>query len=186
MSDLERMLDDLFPYRRITETYRRVPEAGAPREEVLTEIAAMSKAEDAVGDAGRVSGSLYSGDHEHYHFLAQVFDHFAHANVLQRDMYPSATKFEGEIIAMAADLFHDPQPVGVVTSGGSDSLVHALYAYREEARERRAHRYPSSARPCAAPREPRRAARRWACARRGAREHPRDRRRGRARGCHCP
>ena len=142
-NDLERMLDDLFPYRRTTETYRRVPDHGASREEILTEIATMAKAEDATGDAGRVSGSLYSGDHQHYHFLAQVFEHFAHANVLQRDMYPSATKFEGEIIAMAADLFRDPQPIGVVTSGGSDSLVHALYAYREDARERRGVRIPN-------------------------------------------
>ena len=86
---------------------------------------------------GRVSGSLYSGDHEHYHFLAEVFEHFAHANVLQRDMYPSATKFEGEIIAMAADLLNDPEPIGVLTSGGSESLVTALYSYREEAREAR-------------------------------------------------
>ena len=142
-SDLDRMLDDLFPYRRTTETFRQVPDQGVSRDEILTDIAAMAKAEDAVGDAGRVSGSLYSGDHEHYHFLTQVFEHFAHANVLQRDMYPSATKFEGEIIAMAADLFHDPQPIGVVTSGGSDSLVHALYAYREEAREARGVRTPN-------------------------------------------
>lgn len=142
-SDFERMLDDLFPYRRMMETYRRLPDQGAARDEVLTDIAAMAKSEDATGDAGRVSGSLYSGDHEHYHFLTQVFEHFAHANVLQRDMYPSATKFEGEIIAMAADLFHDPQPIGVVTSGGSDSLVHALYAYREEAREGRGIRTPN-------------------------------------------
>lgn len=142
-SDLERMLDDLFPYRRTTETFRQVPDQGVSRDQVLTDIAAMAKAEDAVGDAGRVSGSLYSGDHEHYHFLTQVFEHFAHANVLQRDMYPSATKFEGEIIAMAADMFHDPQPIGVVTSGGSDSLVHALYAYREEAREARGVRTPN-------------------------------------------
>ena len=149
-SDLERMLDDLFPYRRTTQTYRRVPDRGASREEVLTDIAAMAKTEDATGDAGRVSGSLYSGDHEHYHFLAQVFEHFAHANVLQRDMYPSATKFEGEIIAMAANLFHDPQPIGVVTSGGSDSLVHALYSYREDARERRGVRIPNVVLPVSA------------------------------------
>ena len=142
-SDLERMLDDLFPYRHITETYRRIPDEAASREEILTEIAAMSKAEDATGDVGRVSGSLYSGDHEHYHFLAQVFEHFAHANVLQRDMYPSATKFEGEIIAMAADMLHAPEPIGVVTSGGSDSLTHALYSYREEAREARGVRMPN-------------------------------------------
>ena len=142
-SDLERMLDDLFPYRRSMETHRRIPERGADREVLLTDVALMSKAEDAQGDAGRVSGSLYSGDHEHYRFLAQVFEHFAHANVLQRDMYPSATKFEGEIIAMSADLFHAPEPIGVVTGGGSDSLVHALYAYREEAREARGVRMPN-------------------------------------------
>ena len=31
---------------------------------------------------------------------------FAHVNALQRDMCPSATRFEGEIIAMALDLMH--------------------------------------------------------------------------------
>ena len=48
-------------------------------------------------------------------------------------MYPSATKFEGEIIAMTSDLLHGTG-VGVVTSGGSESLITALYSYREEAR----------------------------------------------------
>ena len=142
-SDAERMLDDLFPYRRTMPTYRQIPADGVDRDEILTDIAGMAKAEDAVGDAGRVSGSLYSGDHEHYRFLAEVFEQFAHANVLQRDMYPSATKFEGEIIAMVADLLHASQPVGVITSGGSDSLVHALYSYREEAREARGVRTPN-------------------------------------------
>jgi sphinganine-1-phosphate aldolase len=66
-----------------------------------------------------------------------VFDQFSHANVLQRDMYPSATKFEGEIIAMTADLLHGTG-VGVVTSGGTESLITALYSYRELARARRA------------------------------------------------
>jgi glutamate/tyrosine decarboxylase-like PLP-dependent enzyme len=142
-SDAERMLDDLFPYRRVMQTFRRIPDRGVDRSAVLTDIAGMAKAEDAVGDSGRVSGSLYSGDHDHYHFLAEVFEQFAHANVLQRDMYPSATKFEGEIIAMVAELLNDPQPIGVVTSGGSDSLVHALYSYREQAREERGIRTPN-------------------------------------------
>jgi len=136
-SDLERMLDDLFPYRRTSTTFTRVPDQPAARDAILSDIAAMAEAEDAQGDAGRVSGSLYSGDHEHYAFLTEVFGEFAHANVLQRDMYPSATKFEGEIVAMVADMLHAPTPAGVVTSGGSDSLIHALYSYREESRESR-------------------------------------------------
>ncbi len=136
-SDLERMLDDLFPYRRTSATFTRIPNEGVSRETVLADMQMMATAEDAQGDAGRVSGSLYSGDHDHYAFLADVFGEFAHANVLQRDMYPSATKFEGEIVAMVADMLHAPAATGVVTSGGSDSLIHALYSYREEARETR-------------------------------------------------
>ena len=136
-SDLERMLDDLFPYRLLTTTHTHIPEEGVDRDSIRADVAMMAAAEDAQGDAGRVSGSLYSGDHEHYRFLTDVFGDYAHANVLQRDMYPSATKFEGEIIAMVADMLHAPQSVGVVTGGGSDSLVTALYSYREEAREAR-------------------------------------------------
>jgi glutamate/tyrosine decarboxylase-like PLP-dependent enzyme len=70
-----------------------------------------------------------------------VFGHYSHANVLQRDMYPSATRFEGEIIAMTADLLHAPVslgegPCGVLTSGGTESLMNPLLVYREWGRAR--------------------------------------------------
>jgi len=113
-----------------------VPEEPVDRAAILSEIAGLAHAEDALGDKGTVSGSLYCGDHGHYHFLGEVFDLYSHANVLMRDMYPSATKFEGEIIAMTSDLLHGTG-VGVVTSGGSESLMTALYSYREQARATR-------------------------------------------------
>lgn len=132
-----RFLDELYPYRDEVETFRVIPEHGRPAAEVLAEVRSFARREDAVGDEGRVSGSLYCGDHDHYHALTEVFEEFAHANVLQRDMYPSATKFEAEIIAMAADMLHGEAAgddvCGVVTSGGSESLVTALYTYREQA-----------------------------------------------------
>jgi glutamate/tyrosine decarboxylase-like PLP-dependent enzyme len=51
-------------------------------------------------------------------------------------MCPSATKFEAEIIAMTLDLLGarnlmDTTPVGLITSGGSNSIAHAVLAYRE-------------------------------------------------------
>ena len=137
MSGFDDFLDGFYPYRKQGANYRRIPEEPRDRAEVLAAIAAMATAEDATGDQGRVSGSLYSGAHEHYAYLGEVFSRFSHANVLQRDMYPSATKFEGEIIAMVLDLLHgDSDACGVVTSGGSESLITALYTYREVARER--------------------------------------------------
>lgn len=137
MSGFDDFLDGFYPYRKQGANYRRIPDEPRDRAEVLAEITAMAVAEDASGDSGRVSGSLYSGDHKHYAYLGEVFATLSHANVLQRDMYPSATKFEGEIIAMVLDLLNgDAASCGVVTSGGSESLITALYTYREVARER--------------------------------------------------
>jgi len=132
----EEILDGFWPYRKTTEAFRAVPPEPIDRGLIYSEIAEMAHAEDAQGDKGTVSGSLYCGDHDHYAFLGEVFNLFSHANVLQRDMYPSATKFEGEIIAMTSSLLHGTG-VGVVTSGGSESLITALYSYREHARDTR-------------------------------------------------
>ncbi len=134
--DFVEILDGLYPYRATTEAHRALPAAPLERDAILAEVTGMARAEDEMGDEGLVSGSLYSGDHDHYGFLGEVFSLFSHANVLQRDMYPSATKFEAEIIAMTSTLLHGTG-VGVITSGGSESLITALHSYREQARETR-------------------------------------------------
>jgi glutamate/tyrosine decarboxylase-like PLP-dependent enzyme len=84
---------------------------------------------------------MYCGDHDHYRFLNEAFGLFAHVNVLQRDMCPSATKFEAEIIAMTLDLLHaeavtDAEPVGLIATGGTGSICHAMLAYREYGAQR--------------------------------------------------
>ncbi len=146
---LARFFDGLWPYRDSTEIHRAVPAEPVDRETLLREIIDLARAEDRQGDRGTVSGSLYSGDHAHYAFLGAVFSAFSHANVLQRDMYPSATKFEGEIIAMTSNLLHG-SGIGVVTSGGSESLITALYSYREQARAGRSVTRPNVVMPATA------------------------------------
>jgi glutamate/tyrosine decarboxylase-like PLP-dependent enzyme len=96
----------------------------------------MASKEGAGWETGKCSGTMYCGDHDHYAFLAQAFGRFAHVNALQRDMCPSATRFEREFIAMSLDLFDgeavtDGSPVRMITSGGSGSIAHAMLAYRE-------------------------------------------------------
>ncbi len=129
---IQELLDSFYPYKDRFEMHRAIPEKPLGRDEVLAQITAMAGEEDALGDSGKVSGSLYLGDHEQYHFLTEVFEQYAHANVLQRDMYPSSTKFEGEIVAMtAAMLGGGPQTAGVLTSGGTESLMNPMLVYRE-------------------------------------------------------
>ena len=95
-----------FPYADRYAVNRTLPASGRPRAEVLAELQAMATEEDASWETGKGSGTMYCGDHEHYDFMNQAFGLFAHVNALQRDMCPSQTKFEGEIIAMTLDLLH--------------------------------------------------------------------------------
>ncbi|HUC37056.1 MAG TPA: aminotransferase class V-fold PLP-dependent enzyme [Acidimicrobiales bacterium] len=131
-----------YPYHDRFEVHHRLPEKGATREELLETLKIMAGEEDAFWETGQCSGTMYCGDHEHYAFLNEAFGLFSHVNALQRDMCPSATKFEAEIIAMTLDLLHGDQidrttPAGLVTSGGSGSIAHAMLAYRERARNER-------------------------------------------------
>jgi glutamate/tyrosine decarboxylase-like PLP-dependent enzyme len=134
-------LFDFYPYSERFGVSRELPERGRSAEELLGELREMATEEDRVWEAGRCSGTMYCGDHDHYSFLKEAFGLFAHQNALQRDMCPSATRFEGEIIAMVLDLFHAEEiqagkPAGMVTSGGSGSIGQAVLVYREAGRER--------------------------------------------------
>jgi len=131
-----------YPYAERFEVYRQLPEQGRDPQDILAEMEMMRAEEDADWENGKVSGAMYCGDHDHYDFLSQAFSKFAHINALQRDLCPSATKFEGEVIAMALDLMHadavtDSTPVGMVTTGGTGSILHAVLSYREAARKDR-------------------------------------------------
>ncbi len=111
----------------------------------------MAKEEDDFWQTGKCSGTMYCGDTSHYEFLNEAFASFAHVNALQRDICPSATRFEGEIGAMALDLMHadavkghhpEETPVASVTSGGTESIITAVLTYREKYRAERDIREP--------------------------------------------
>jgi glutamate/tyrosine decarboxylase-like PLP-dependent enzyme len=141
-----------YRYRGRFAANDKLPAQGRAREDVLAELRAMAHEEDASWETGKCSGTMYCGDHDHYAFMNEAFGLFAHVNALQRDMCPSATRFEGEIIAMTLDMLHgeavtDGTPVGVVTTGGTGSILHAMLAYRERARQDRGITRPNVIKP---------------------------------------
>jgi sphinganine-1-phosphate aldolase len=141
-----------YPYATTHDVLRGMPSEGRSRDSIIAELEQLAHDEDKTWETGKCSGTMYCGDHTHYEFLGRAFELFAHMNALQRDMCPSMTKFEGEIIAMTLDMLHadavtDAEPVGLVTSGGSGSILHAVLAYREWARNERAVDRPNFVKP---------------------------------------
>lgn len=137
-----------YPYANTHDVIRGMPSEGRSRASILQELEGFARDEDQSWETGKVSGTMYCGDHEHYEFLGRAFELFAHVNALQRDICPSMTKFEGEIIAMTLDMLNAPdEAVGLVTSGGSGSILHAVLAYREWAAQERGIRMPNFVKP---------------------------------------
>jgi sphinganine-1-phosphate aldolase len=116
------------------QAFRALPAVGLPHADVLAQLEALRVRDDAhwKGKHGRVSGCVYYADSEHHRFLAAAQEKYLISNPLHPDVWPSLTKMESEVCHMARDLLHGDAAVsGVVTSGGTESILLALKMYRD-------------------------------------------------------
>jgi glutamate/tyrosine decarboxylase-like PLP-dependent enzyme len=129
----------LKPYRHDFPPVARLPETGRDRESVLRELEALKAREEGRWRDGHVSGAVYHGDPEFIEFLCRVYALHSQCNPLHTDVWPSASKFEAEIVAMTANMLGAAaagnEVCGAVTQGGSESILMAMKAYRDRARE---------------------------------------------------
>src|SRR5512139_1774864 len=130
----------IFPYAGQYGVVTRLPEQGLAPDAILGQLRAMARQEDGAWEDGKCSGTMYCGDHEHYAFLNEAFGLFSHVNALQRDMCPSMSRFESEIVAMTLDMLHGDavhahdatqRACGVLGFGGTESILNAMLAYRD-------------------------------------------------------
>jgi glutamate/tyrosine decarboxylase-like PLP-dependent enzyme len=135
--------DPFKPYKGRFESYASIPEKGRDKDDIFEELSTMAEEENAKWKSGQVSGTFYHAGDEHRAFLNKVFSLFSHENTIQFDLCPSMFKMESEIISMTAKMLnadavqaHNPQDqvVGTVTSGGTESILMAMKAYRDWAR----------------------------------------------------
>ncbi len=136
---MEQLEKSLKPYREGFVSYSRLPSAGVDREQVLAEMEKLKSAEQAKWKDGYVSGGVYHGDEAHIDFLNRVYAIHSQSNPLHADVWPSTTKFEAEIVSMTAGMLGADKTtdsiVGVVSSGGTESILLAMKTYRDWARE---------------------------------------------------
>ena len=131
----------LKPYDGKYEKHPALPKAGIDKEKILEEIKSMYDLETVKWREGYVSGGIYHGDQEHIDFLNKVYALQSQSNPLHSDLFPSANKYEAEIVSMVATmhgkgtLSHNQNVCGTVTSGGTESILVAMKTYRDRARE---------------------------------------------------
>lgn len=142
----------LKPYKEKYAAYTCIPAIGLDQEAVLQEMQALHSEEESRWEDGYVSGAVYHGDQEHIRFLNQVYAIHSQSNPLHADIWPSASKYEAEIVTMTANMLGADQPgadqnsadqiCGTVTSGGTESILLAMKTYRDWARDRKGIKRP--------------------------------------------
>ncbi len=138
---LGEMEHGLKPYRKEFPSLTRLPEEGRDRNDVLRDLENLKAREEGRWKDGMVSGAVYNGDAEYVDFLCRAYSLHSQCNPLHPDVWPSASKFEADILAMTAHLLgagSTPDEVcGSVTSGGTESILLAMKTYRDRARDQK-------------------------------------------------
>jgi sphinganine-1-phosphate aldolase len=143
-SMLTELEGSLKPYKDQVPTFDRLPAQGRPREEILQELEQLEAREHERWKDGHISGAVYHGAEDHIAFVNRVYALHSQSNPLHADVWPSATKFEAEVISMTANMLGAAEAnagkpaeehlCGSVSSGGTESIMLAMKTYRDWAR----------------------------------------------------
>jgi glutamate/tyrosine decarboxylase-like PLP-dependent enzyme len=110
-----------------------LPRDGTDRDELrrMMEAAAV---DDADWLRRMAVGTNYPAGEDVLEVAKEAYLRFFSTNGLLPDLFPSLARFEREVIDYAAGLFHGPDAVGSITSGGSESILMGVKSARDRAR----------------------------------------------------
>ena len=142
LKDLEAVVK---PYRNQFEVCAEIPDRGRDRADIINDMQTLSDLEQSRWKRGYASGAVYHGDEAHIHFLNQVYALYSQSNPLHTDLWPSSAKYESEIVSMTAKMLgatavegdSNQKICGVVSSGGTESILLAMKTYRDWARDQK-------------------------------------------------
>jgi len=116
---------------------KSIPEKGIPRKEVLDRLQGFA-GEDVNYRDNKIFSLVYYLGEEHTDFLKEAYGMYFSENALNPMAFRSLKRFEHEVVRMTASMLNgDDQVAGVMTSGGTESCLLPVLAYREMASARR-------------------------------------------------
>jgi glutamate/tyrosine decarboxylase-like PLP-dependent enzyme len=113
-----------------------LPYRGQSKAQILDELTAM-RTGDVRWQDGRTFGMVYDAGPEAHDVLEAVAAMFLHDNALNTIAFPSLGRIQSEVVGITADLLHGANAAGFITSGGTESILMAVKAAREQARVER-------------------------------------------------
>jgi len=116
-----------------------MPENGLSHTAIIDQVSGLTQScRKSYTDGGHLSGAVFSADDDHWNFIAETMRLSIVSNPLFIDEFIYVSRMEAEIIRWTLNLYNgDKDACGVVTSGGTESILLAVLAYREKAKHER-------------------------------------------------
>ncbi|WP_072037619.1 aminotransferase class V-fold PLP-dependent enzyme [Flavihumibacter sp. ZG627] len=112
-----------------------IPPQGEDAAQILEQIKKM-KEEDVHWKEGRAWSLVYYVNEEHDQLLKAASNELFSANCLNPFAFKSLHRMEQEVVHMTAHMLHgNKDAVGVMSSGGTESILLAMFCYRQRARK---------------------------------------------------
>eukprot|EP01084_Bolivina_argentea_P092903 167119_1 len=125
---------------RKTKTNSSLPDEGESTNNILSLLSKWAKYEKTLWNGSKKyeSGSVYHGDNHLIDLQNRVFALFARSNPLHPSTFPFVRKMLAEIVAMTITYFNgNPyKQKGLLTSGGTESILMAVRAYKYYAKSK--------------------------------------------------
>ncbi|RKP09837.1 sphinganine-1-phosphate aldolase BST1 [Thamnocephalis sphaerospora] len=129
---------EVAPQRPGETRYLELPRQGFTEEQVRAELAKYHGMAEVDWQDGKISGAIYHGGKQLSNLCSDAYRLFCVSNPLHPEVFPGVRKMEAEVVSMVLRMYNAPSTAGgVMTSGGTESLIMACKAYREWAREKR-------------------------------------------------
>jgi hypothetical protein len=112
----------------------QLPDVGVPEADIGAQLTKWSEAELTHWVGGKLSGQVYHERDLADRVAIKAYELYSLSNPLHPSSFPSVRKMEAEVISMTATLFHCPRSCGAMTSGGTESIIMAVLAYKRWAR----------------------------------------------------
>ena len=113
-----------------------LPDRGLSKDDIVDALTEM-RAGDARWQDGRTFGMVFDGGASVHEVAEEAARMFLHENALNTHAFPSLARIQSDVVGALADLFHGETAAGFMSSGGTESILVAVKAARERAREQR-------------------------------------------------
>jgi len=132
-SEADKAVADLFP-KDLEPTLDQIPKKGRPHKMIFEDLKKMRQLDKFNVEKG--FGLIYTPEQKgHEEFVSEAYKRYIHSNALDPTAFPSLRKMEVEVCSMTLSMLHAPKGAcAVMTSGGTESILCAVKAYRDRAR----------------------------------------------------